>query len=296
MSADFFPDIDDYNSKLKFYSVYEQLNGDMGNHRNFNFSHGDWIVVGHGLKTNSKCGQFRRFDACLRTELHSQAGLDGVSHVNEAFVHLVHHWCHNYSCPVCFLHGACCREAEHISQRIKFASKGGRDGKGVYHAPLGDPQHIVLSCPVSDYGLAEFEHEKFCVKAKRILNEVGVISYGFCFHGFRFADYSESIEKRVPFGYYWSPHLHVIGFIQGGYGACRHCAETARIVHTRGGKTVTKHGDIRFCASCDGFEKRVRESFEKNRYIISNTDERQSVFATAWYQLSHMAIRRSDSA
>jgi hypothetical protein len=36
----------------------------------------------------------------------------------------------------------------------------------------------------------------------------------------------------------------------------------------------------------------VRRSFEKHRYIIKVTDERRSVFATAWYQLSHMTIRK----
>lgn len=292
---DFFPDVDTYNSKIECYSAYEQLHGDMGVSKHFNIEHGDWIVVGHGQKTNYKCGQHRRFDGCLRVELHGQNKLNEISHGGKIFVHMVHHWCFSYSCPVCYLKGACLREAEHATQRLAFASKGGRDAKNVYHAPLGEPQHIVVSAPMSDWNLAEFQHDKFALKVRQIIGSVGVESGCLVFHGFRYANYAESIEKGVPFGYYWSPHFHVVGFILGGYGSCRHCSKTAHIVRTRGGKTVTKHGDKRFCMSCEGFERRVRESYEKNGYIISNTDQRQSIFGTIWYELSHMAIRKSDS-
>ncbi len=292
--ADFFPDIDNFDSKVKCYSAYEQLHGDMGNSKQFQFSYGNWTVVGHGIKTNYKCGQFRRFDACTRVELHGQSDLSGVSHSGLVFAHMVHHWCHSYSCPVCFLHGACLREAEHGSQRLKFASNGGVDEKGVRHVSMGQPQHVVVSACKADYELANSSHDKFFAKVKRIINEVGILNACLVFHGFRYANYQESIEKGVPFGYYWSPHYHVVGFILGGYGKCRHCLKTERIVHTVGGKTVTKHGDERFCFDCDGFERRVRESFKKYGYIISNLDERMSVFGTLWYQLSHMAIKKRD--
>jgi hypothetical protein len=287
-----FPEYEDFESKWRDYSAYEQLNGDMGNSQIFHFEHGEWIVVGHGEKTNSKCGIWRRHDICSRAELHAQADLSGVSHAGEVYVHMVHTWCHSYACPVCYLKGACLREAEHISQRIEKASKGGKDEKEVYHAPLGEPQHIIVSAPQSDYNLCEFEHEKWCKNWRSIVAEVGIINGGFCFHGFRFADYAESIAKGVPYGFYWSPHVHILGFIEGGYGKCRHCHATEKVYRTGGGKIVKKHGDSRFCAHCDGFENRVRQSYEKHRYIIKVTDERRSVFATAWYQLSHMAIRK----
>jgi hypothetical protein len=287
---EFFPDIESFDSKMKCYSAYEQLHGDMGNSKAFQFEYGNYIVVGHGQKTNYNCGVFRRYDGCNRVELHNQTLLNGQSHVGEIYVHMVHHWCCNYSCPVCYLKGACMREAEHASQRILWASKGGKDKKGVYHAPLGDPQHIIISAPKSDYELANLKHVEWTKKVRNILAQLGVISGCHVFHGFRYANYAESLEKGVPFGYYWSPHFHIVGFIQGGYGKCRHCSKTARVMYTAGGKTVTKYGDKRFCMDCEGFERRVRESNEKNGYIIVNTDERESVFGTVWYQLSHMAI------
>jgi hypothetical protein len=293
MKTNFFPNIDDYNNKMELYSAYEQLHGDMGDHRQFHFEHGDWIVVGHGQKTNSKCGQFRRYDGCLRSELHKQNRLNQSSHVDQVYVHMVHYWCFSYSCPTCFFRGACMREAEHGTQRLKFASVGGKDAKGVYHAPQGDPQHIIISPPLADWNLAEFEHKKFALKVREILRSVGVESACCIFHGFRYANYAESLEKGVPFGYWWSPHFHVVGFIVGGYGKCRNC-ETAHVVHTKGGKAVTKYGDKRYCMSCDGFERKVREVNEKNGYIILNTDERTTVFGTLLYQMSHMAIRKSD--
>jgi hypothetical protein len=290
---DFFPDIVTYDSKMSCYSAYEQLHGDMIDHKQFNFSHGDWIVVGHGKeKTNYKCGAFRRYDACLNIEGHKHSKLNEHSHSSEVFVHMVHYWCYSYSCPVCYFKGACLREAEHGTQRIKFGSIGGKDEKGVYHAPLGEPQHLIVSPCQNDHYIAEFEHQKFFDKVKNICQEVGILNSSWIFHGFRYADYQESLEKGVPYGFYWSPHYHLVGFILGGYGACRHCSKTARVIRTRGGKTVTKHGDKRLCYSCGGFEQRVRESNEKNGYVIVNTDERQSIFGTLLYQLSHMAIKK----
>jgi hypothetical protein len=168
----FFPKYEDFEAKWRDYCAYEQLEGDMGDSHVFHFEHGDWIVVGHEEKTNAKCGQWRRHDICNRVELHAQTDLLGVNHAGEVYVHMVHTLCHSYACPVCYLKGACLREAEHISQRIEKASKGGKDNKSIYHAPLGEPQHIIVSAPQSDYNLAEFEHEKWCKKWRSIVAEV----------------------------------------------------------------------------------------------------------------------------
>lgn len=86
--------------------------------------------------------------------------------------------------------------------------------------------------------------------------------------------------------------MHILGFIEGGYEKSRHCSKTEKVYRAGSSKYVKKHGNNRLFASCDGFENRVRQSFKKHRYIIKVTDERRSVFATAWYQLSHMAIRK----
>jgi hypothetical protein len=297
LNDEYFPDLDTFEAKMKNYTAYGQLHGDMGNSHQFNFSYGNWVVVGHGEKFNSKCGVLRRYDACDRVELHRQNKLNDVSHAGEVYVHMVHHWCFRYFCPTCYLKGACLREAEHSTQRIMKGSKGYTElikGREVKHMGLGQPQHIIFSAPKSDFELANSKHDVFFGKVRQIASEVGVLSGGWVFHGFRYADYNESMSKGVPFGYYWNPHYHFIGFIQGGYGACRHCSKTARVVHTAGGKVVTKHGDAQFCSGCDGFEHRVRESFKKYQYIIMNTDERKDVRSTIWYQLSHMAIQKEE--
>jgi hypothetical protein len=292
---EFFPEISDVNNQERLLSAYAKLHGDCNAPKEFNFQYGKLILVGHGRITNAYCGKFQTFKICNRVELHGQKKLDGESHAGEVFVRLSHHWCHNFECPVCFLHGACKREADHASQRIEKASIGYTDEKGVKHAALGSPQHLVLSPPVSDWGLFEKNNKEFIKKAKIILNEVGVMDGCIIPHGFRYADYWESISKKIPFGWKFSPHLHVVAFIEGGYGACRYCSKTAYTIMTKGGKSVTKHGDSRYCFACNGFERRVRESYKKNGYIISNTDERASVFGTLWYQLSHMTIERQDT-
>jgi hypothetical protein len=144
----------------------------------------------------------------------------------------------------------------------------------------GKPQHIIIALPESDYGLAEFNNDKLRVKVKSSLYDRGVIGGALIFHGFRYANYPESIEKGVLFGWRWSPHYHCIGFILGGYGKCRKCATVAKVGRSK-------------CFNCEGFEGRTRRLFQKDKYIVKVLDERISVFGTAWYQLNHSAIRVS---
>jgi hypothetical protein len=207
--------------------------------------------------------------------------LKGESHAGEVFYYKSHRWCHNFECPVCFLHGACKREADHATQRIEKASRGYFDEKGVKHMGLGDPQHVVVSPPESDWGLADFNNARFLEKVKTLLNRVGILDGAIIFHGFRCASWEEHIKKNVPYGWRWSPHAHVIGLIDGGYGKCRHC-------------WFQLNGTFVGCFECDGFEHRVRESYRSNKYIIKCLDERITVFGTIWYQLSHMTIKKRD--
>jgi hypothetical protein len=276
---DFFPDFKSFQNKEESYTAYAQLFGDCDDSRQFQFEWGKWVLVGHGQQTNSKCGQFLTFKICNRVELHKQTSLDGVSHGSEVFVRPSHYWCNNCHCPVCFLHGWAKRLADHAAQRLEKASKGYVDEKGFRHAALGSPQHIVVSPNLSDYGLVEFHNKDFLNKAKVLLNEVGVLDGCIIFHGMRYADYHESLRKGVPFGWRWNPHLHVVGFISGGYGKCRHCK--FQLSKTFAG-----------CSTCDGFEHRVRESYKTNGYIIKCLDERTSVFGTIWYEASHMTVEK----
>ena len=268
----------------ELYQGYAKSFGDCEAPVEVSACHGFWRLVGHGKVTNDYCGKFLKFKICPRVELHGQSNLDGVSHAGEIFMRKIHRSCNNPDCPECVFSGYAKREADKIAQRIEVASKR-----------FGKPQHIVVSPPESDWGLAEFHNDEFRVKVKKLLSEVGVVGGCLIFHGFRYANFQESIEKNVLFQWRWSPHIHSIAFILGGYGKCRSCSKIARIYHTRGGKTVTVHGSEVFCRNCDDFESRVRRSYEKNKYIIKCMDERITVFGTAWYQLNHSAIKVSSA-
>jgi hypothetical protein len=231
--------------------------------------HGSWELVGHGKKTNDYCGTFLKFKICNRVELHAQSNLDGVSHAGKVFVHKIHRSCNSPRCPVCCFSGWAKREADKISQRIAEASKH-----------YGDAEHIIIPVPESDYGLAEFHNDKLRVKVKDVLFNRGVVGGCLIFHGFRYADYLESIEKDVLFGWRWSPHFHSIGFILGGYGKCRSCSKLGKV-------------GVYSCAGCNGFEARTRRFYEKDNYLVKIKGERKTIFGTAWYQLNHSAIKVS---
>jgi hypothetical protein len=275
----------------ELYHDYAKKFGDCEAPKDASCSHGEHVLVGHGNVTNSYCGSFRGLKICPRAELHSQSNFDGVSHAGEVFVRKVHRSCHSPECPICCFSGWARREADHIAQRIKAASLGYVDPHGRKHMGLGVPQHIVVSPPQSDWGLAEFHNDKFRGKTRKLLSELWVLDGCLIFHGFSYANYQESLEKGVLFGWRWHPHYHCIGFIVGGYGRCRSCDKAVRTYRTRGGKTVTFHGNKFVCEGCDGFEARVRRSNEKNGYIFKVMDERHSIFATAFYQLNHSSIK-----
>ncbi len=195
-----FPDFKTFKEKEESYSAYAQIFGDCDD-AHFKFEWGKWVLPGHGKQTNSYCGKFQTFKICNRVELHERSNLFGESHVGEVFVRLSHRWCYSCHCPVCFLHGWAKREADHATQRLEKASKGYTDEKGLKHVSLGNPQHIIVSPPTSDYGLAEFKNKEFLKKAKDILNSVGVLDGFLIFHAFRYANYDEHLRKGLPFGW-----------------------------------------------------------------------------------------------
>ena len=250
----------------ELYDDYAKSFGDCEAPIEVSARHGDWELVGHGPQTNGYCGRFLKFKVCNRVELHAQSHLNGVSHVGQVFVRKIHRSCNNPRCPTCCFSGWAKREADKISQRIEAASKR-----------FGNSQHIIIPVPLSDYGLAEFHNDKLRAKIQKLLSDRGVIGGCLIFHPFRFANYQESIEKGVLYGWRWSPHYHCIGFILSGYGKCRNCS------------TVAKFGRSK-CFNCDGFEGRTRRSYQKDNYLVKVMDERITVFGTAWYQLNHSGI------
>jgi hypothetical protein len=220
---------------------------------------GEFNLAGHGVVTNSSCGVFKRFVGCNRVELHDKVTLDGVKYRGKVFVKKVFFSCGKPSCPICSMFGWSVREAERIESRLAEASK-----------LFGLVEHIVCSVPVRDYGL-KFE----CLRRKvvDVLSAHGVVGGVLIFHRDRY-------DRRREFGKRWfvSPHFHVLGFVLGGYGECRHCPK----FKSRGEFT---------CAGCSGFEARARREFRKSGYIVKVLGERESVGGTAWYQLNHSSYR-----
>ena len=251
----------------ELYFAYAKQNGDCEAPKEISAHHGFWVLVGHGKQTNAYCGSWQKYKICPRVELHAQSDLSGVSHAGEVFYRHIHRSCNNPQCPVCCFSGWAKREADRIAQRIEVASKR-----------FGLPQHIIVSPPESDWGLAESHNDRLRVKVKELLFDRGVVGGCLIFHGFRYADYQESIEKGVLYGWRWSPHFHSIAFLLGSYSKCRHCPKLHR-------------ASVYTCSGCDGFEMKTRRFYEKDKTIVKVKDERITVFGTAWYQLNHSAIK-----
>lgn len=223
--------------------------------------YGVYELVGHGEITDkSKCGKFRNFYGCLHTERHNVATLDGHNHVGEVYVRKVFHSCDKPTCPVCFKRGWAVRQAGNIESRIREAEKR-----------FGLAEHIVVSVPQKDYGLS---YEALRSKAVKVMAARGIHGGCLIFHAFRYHHANETYVGEAA-GWFWNPHFHVIGFVDGGYGRCRGCPKTAFD-----------------CFSCDGFEARTRRCFEKDGYIVVVLGKRKSVFGTAWYSLNHASVKR----
>jgi hypothetical protein len=247
------------------YQDYARSFGDCEGSQDINAHHGKWELVGQRPKTNSWCGSFQKFKICNRVDLHAQAVLNGVSHAGEIFSRKIHRSCNSPFCSECCFSGWAKRLADHASQNIEFAGKH-----------WGQPEHIVVSPNFSDWWLFEFKNADFRLKVKKLLASLGVVGGLMINHGFRFADYQESIDKGVLYGWYWSCHVHVVGFIVGGYD-CRHCPKLPI-------------ASVAVCGSCSGFEAKVRRSYERNKMIVKVLGERATIFGTIWYQANHSSI------
>ena len=224
-------------------------------------SHGVYQLVGHGSQTNQYCGTFRAYRGCLGGEggvNHNVCDVQGNNYKGKAYVRIGHHYCNKPSCPKCYKYGWAVREAKSIEARLVEASKR-----------WGLVEHIAVSFCPKDYGLS-FESSRD--KALKVVFKLGVVGGTLIYHGFRFA------RSR---GWYWSPHLHILGFILGGYG-CRGCDNLVGVGH------IADHAR---CMGCKGFEGRVRRENEKSGLIVKVLGKRQTVYGTAWYQLNHATIR-----
>jgi len=220
------------------------------------YRYGNFQLVGHGEVTNVMCGRFRSFWGCSRTELHDKVTLDGNNFKGKVYMRKVFHSCDKPSCPSCYKYGWAVREAGRIEMRLAEASKQLRLAV----------EHIVSTVPPRYYGLS---YKALRAKMREVLRARGVIGSAMIFHGFRF-------NKRQF--WYWSPHFHVLGFIEGGY-KCRSCK---RVKET--GKCGLEN------SGCDGFVNRSYRAYEKDGCVVKVLGERKTVGGTAWYQLNHASI------
>lgn len=232
--------------------------------------------VGHGVVTNSAetgkraCGGYFGIDFCKYPELHNFVSLDGVSHVGKTFWVKRFRSCDKPSCPICSKRWAQ-RQARHGEDRILALERA-----------LGmKAEHIVWSLSPKFYHLS-FEDMRSMMR--RDLKACGVVGGYEIFHMERFANWYEAQVKGVPHGWYFSPHFHIVGFIDGGY-RCRGC----------------KKGFDK-CITCSGFDGRARRvhfgyvdnagrKHDGNCSIISVKAERMSIWGTFYYQLNHSTIR-----
>jgi hypothetical protein len=224
-------------------------------------SYGVFQLVGHAPKpTNERCGTFRRMMGCSRAELHNKVVFDKskglVNCSGKGFFRPVFHSCDKPSCPKCYECGWAVREAGNVEFRLEQAAKR-----------LGLVEHIIVALPPKFWGLS---YEGLREKCLEVLYSRGVIGGAVIFHGFRYANAEESREKSVPFGWRWAPHMHVLGFILGGY-RCRGCPKCRR--------------------GCGGFVDRNYRLNEIDGCYVKVKAKRKSVFGTAWYLLHHSTIR-----
>ena len=237
---------------------------------------GDFRLVGHGNVTNGNCGKFSSFYGCVRTELHDRVDILGEHHKGLGFVRRVAHSCNNPNCPTCFKYGWAVREAGCIEERLKAASEHfgaveyvkvvGSSKKGLV---LRGVEHIVASVPSKDYGLCDGHYERLRAKVVKILTSRGVAGGCLVFHAFRY-------DERDY--WYFSPHFHVLGFIFGGFGRCRHCDNCGEDRRS-------------FCRGCDGFYGRSMKLNVSDGYIVKVLDKRRTVGGTAWYELNHASVK-----
>lgn len=216
-------------------------------------TYGVFQLVGHAPKpTNEKCGTFRKVVGCSRVELHNKTIFDKDGRLldcrDKGFFRPVFHSCDKPSCPICYERGWAVREAKNIEFRLEQASKR-----------FGLAEHIIVALPPKYWGFCYEELQKLC---DHVLKSRGIVGGVKLFHGFRY-----DVKRQ----WWWSPHFHVLGFIYGGYGKCRHCPKC-------------KNG-------CGGFVDRNYRLNEIDGVYVKVKGKRKSIFGTAWYLLHHSTIR-----
>jgi len=207
---------------------------------------GGYELVGNGKITNGYCGSFAHFRGCVNVDGHNVVDVYGRDFRGKVAFERVFCSCDRPSCPICYRRGWAIREAHRVADRLNVASKR-----------WGKVEHIVVSLPEKDYGFKTLALA--CNKVAKVLLVRHIVGGVSLFHPARY-----SVQR----GWYFSPHMHVLGFLVGGYDRCRKCVK-------------------QFCSECGGFEGLTRRENDKDGYIVKVLGERTSVLWTAAYQLNH---------
>ena len=204
-----------------------------------------WFLPGHGSKYDGCGGVWRK--GCLNVDLHIQSRLDGIDVSGKAYVRVGRQSCNRAECPICY-EGWAGKEAHKIEYRLSQ-----------FHLKKLKPIHFIVSPPESLYHISL---EKLRIMAYNVAKKVNFLGGSCIVHPFREAcllcgSLKDNKEKRCvncgsfQFGWYKSPHFHMIGY---------------------------------------GWIKGVADNYEDNGWIAVNLGVRDSVFATAQYQLSHAGV------
>ena len=223
---------------------------------------GSYELVGHGDVTNANCGLFSSlFYGCDRVDKHDVTTLDGVNHAGMVYIKkAVFFSCDKPSCPICYKSWAV-REAMAIERRLAESSKR-----------HGQVEHLMISLPVSDYGL---DIDVVREKVNKHLKKLGVVGGVLIPHGGRYTDPVKARRKGIAKGWRLSVHFHVLGHILGGYSKCRRCKRKWNCD-----------------PSCNGFDSRAWKAYQRDGYYVKVFGKRKSVFKTARYQLGHATMKR----
>jgi hypothetical protein len=234
------------------------------------------FLVGHGERKDGNCGIFgrrkvKKLRGCLRVHLHNLVTLDeerNKKYRNKIYVERVFYSCNRPECPSCGVSGWAVREAGNAEAILKVHSK-----------KLGQEEHIILSPSSRLYHLSL---DKLRAEARKALLVRGVSGGCMVYHHFRYRNPLVARRTGLLAGWYKSPHFHIVGFIRGGYGKCRHCKKALKAGYVGG----------EVCAGCNGFEAVTRRANVKDGWICKVKGERKTVGGTLWYELSHASLRK----
>lgn len=223
-------------------------------------------LTGHGDVTNpNTCGKgTSRIFGCLNVAEHgAQFDKDGklTSHSGKVYVRHIVMSCNKPSCPICRNRWGA-KEAKRMADCLLEASKH-----------YGKVEHVVLSPPRWDWELGGNAIQR---KSEKVAYSRGIIGAALVYHEMRFIR---------ACGWYFSPHVHMLGFLNGGY-KCRKC----KFFNVR---------SMEFCGECSEFEGLTRRLNVKDGWIVKVLGERKklfgtdkpNVYGTAKYELGHCSYR-----